>query len=351
MIRGCQASLDHFFTRCCSYPDRTLRSYWSKIDAIRCTLRSDKYDEYVSWEALDVFRERGASNPEDRLYALLGLGSDLKPDYALSLEDVFTNAVRTSIESTGSLYSLVRTTEKVRSPEVLRWAPDMCAQLPATGWYATSMPWYYQYWYYDAAKRTKAKMRPPRDSSGLRLEGLIIDRVRAAVPAPFLDVGFRAKIAACQALTDETSEEHENAYPRGGTYDDAWWRTAVADIVYTSGDKNYQQAKPGDEASCREYLRSERTSDLVGSSLQLTDKSLFATDTGLLGVCADTVEVGDVVSVLFGGRMPFVLRPRGEQRADDGTTRYEYVGQAYVHGIMDGEVIEEELDQTWNSLC
>lgn len=349
MILGCQASLDHFFTRCCGFPDGSLRSYWDKLDSIRCIMRNGKYDDYIFWEALNMFRERGASNPKDRVYALLGLGSDLQPDYTLSLEEVFTGAVRASIETTGSLHSLLRTAEEVRSPEVPRWAPDWCAKLPSATWYSVSMPWYYQFSYYDAAKRTKAKMRTPRDRSELCLQGFIIDRVRAVVPPPWND-GFKAKIAACQALADETSKRHENAYPRGGTYDDAWWRTAVADMMYYGDDTKYLRAKPEDEALCREYLRSELARDLVGSSVQLTGKSFFATETGMLGLCGETVEVGDVVSVLFGGNMPFVLRPRDE-RADDGTMKYEYVGQAYVHSIMDGEVIEEERDPAWINLC
>lgn len=351
MTRGCAASLGHFFARCCNYPDRTLRTYWDKIDAIRCIMRDGKYDDRIFWEALNMFRERGASNPKDRLYALLGLGSDLQPDYTLALEDVFMGAVRASIESTGTLHSLLRTHEVARSPEVPRWAPDWCAQLPDHTWHSVSMPWYYQYEFYDAVKGKRANTRPPRDSSELCLQGFIIDRVRAAVPASWWDVGFRGKVAACQALADETAERHGNAYPRGGgTYDDAWWRTAVADMSFYGDGQNYLRAGPEDEASCRAYLRSEVASDLRGSSVQLTDKSFFSTETGMLGLCAETVEVGDIVSVLFGGRMPFVLRPRGE-RVDDGTTKYEFVGQAYVHGIMDGEVLEEKRDPAWISLC
>ena len=43
------------------------------------------------------------------------------------------------------------------------------------------------------------------------------------------------------------------------------------------------------------------------------------------------MEVGDVVCVLFGGKMPFCLRPLGE--------RYLLVGECYVHGLMKGEAM------------
>lgn len=45
------------------------------------------------------------------------------------------------------------------------------------------------------------------------------------------------------------------------------------------------------------------------------------------------MEPGDVLCVLFGGKMPFVLRPW-----TDG--RFYLVGESYTHGLMNGEVIE-----------
>lgn len=44
------------------------------------------------------------------------------------------------------------------------------------------------------------------------------------------------------------------------------------------------------------------------------------------------MDAGDVVCVLFGGKLPFCLRPWG--------TRYLLVGECYVHGLMDGEAME-----------
>jgi hypothetical protein len=43
------------------------------------------------------------------------------------------------------------------------------------------------------------------------------------------------------------------------------------------------------------------------------------------------MKVGDVVCVLFGGKMPFCLRPWGRH--------YLLVGECYVHGLMDGEAM------------
>ncbi|KAI0114019.1 hypothetical protein GGR51DRAFT_505248 [Nemania sp. FL0031] len=41
---------------------------------------------------------------------------------------------------------------------------------------------------------------------------------------------------------------------------------------------------------------------------------------------------GDIVCVLFGGKLPFCLRPCGR--------RYLLVGECYVHGLMEGEAMQ-----------
>lgn len=49
-----------------------------------------------------------------------------------------------------------------------------------------------------------------------------------------------------------------------------------------------------------------------------------------------SIEQGDVVAILNGGRTPFLLRRRGEDDADGWTL----VGECYVHGLMNGEALQ-----------
>jgi hypothetical protein len=58
---------------------------------------------------------------------------------------------------------------------------------------------------------------------------------------------------------------------------------------------------------------------------------------GLLACMPRETRVGDIVVVLFGGWVPYVLRPL------DVEGEFELVGHCYVHGIMDGEWIEATL--------
>ncbi|KAK3941792.1 heterokaryon incompatibility protein 6, OR allele [Diplogelasinospora grovesii] len=66
-----------------------------------------------------------------------------------------------------------------------------------------------------------------------------------------------------------------------------------------------------------------------------TERRLGGTEKGYLCLLPKATEVGDQLTILKGGRVPVILRPRG-----DGTM--EFIGEAYVHGIMDGEAFRED---------
>jgi hypothetical protein len=67
-------------------------------------------------------------------------------------------------------------------------------------------------------------------------------------------------------------------------------------------------------------------------------RRMFRTKGDLLGMGPKSVQEGDEVWVLMGAKVPFVLRPVDGGRAPK---RYRLVGEAFVLGYMDGEVLEE----------
>jgi hypothetical protein len=77
------------------------------------------------------------------------------------------------------------------------------------------------------------------------------------------------------------------------------------------------------------------------------NKKGFSTNTGMIGLGNRDIRVGDCICILGGGNMPFILR---QVEGHGGDIAYQYIGQAYVHGIMDGEIMEEGRDLEWISL-
>lgn len=61
-------------------------------------------------------------------------------------------------------------------------------------------------------------------------------------------------------------------------------------------------------------------------------RRFFVTDDGLMGVGSTVIEEDDLIVVLFGGKVPYMLRP-----AEKG---YRFLGECYVHGLMKGEGVE-----------
>jgi hypothetical protein len=65
----------------------------------------------------------------------------------------------------------------------------------------------------------------------------------------------------------------------------------------------------------------------------LEDVKPFLSDSSYVGLCPKLSEVGDGIYIPLGAHVPYILR-----KLDDGV--HLLVGEAYVHGIMDGEIFE-----------
>lgn len=75
-------------------------------------------------------------------------------------------------------------------------------------------------------------------------------------------------------------------------------------------------------------------------------RKLFFTDSGNLGLGPMAMQEEDILCILFGGRVPYVLRAEGEF--------YRLVGECYVYDMMNGEAIasmeEGKLENRWFKL-
>jgi hypothetical protein len=54
------------------------------------------------------------------------------------------------------------------------------------------------------------------------------------------------------------------------------------------------------------------------------------------------METNDLICVLYGGDVPYVLRPNGD--------RFYFVGDCYVHGLMDGEGVNDDTSRYFTLL-
>lgn len=59
-------------------------------------------------------------------------------------------------------------------------------------------------------------------------------------------------------------------------------------------------------------------------------RRIFSTANGLVGLGPGAVQVGDRVCLFLGGQMLYIIR-------ETGNGIYQFAGECYVHGFMDGE--------------
>lgn len=65
-------------------------------------------------------------------------------------------------------------------------------------------------------------------------------------------------------------------------------------------------------------------------------RNFCTTKAGRLGWASKRAMEGDIVALLYGSAVPILLRPKQDRK-------YECLEACYIHGMMDGEVVEEKM--------
>ncbi|ORY03561.1 hypothetical protein BCR34DRAFT_573432 [Clohesyomyces aquaticus] len=82
----------------------------------------------------------------------------------------------------------------------------------------------------------------------------------------------------------------------------------------------------------------------VGMLQLLTETKYFVSESGYLGIGSSAVVPGDLVVLIFGCGMSYLLRP-------DGSGKHRLIGDAYVHGIMEGELMAQSYATQSFTIC
>lgn len=306
-----------------------------------------------------------ASDPRDRVYAIMGLASDLltlglSSDYEKSCTDAYISAAETILGNSGTIDILYAVTWPKHIQSMPSWVPDWTTSVPATfglrqmGRFSAS------------GKASCAHPTFASDPSGskiMTLRGYRVDKVRmtfSRLPNAFIESGFicqatiRRVVDLLREIThietmacDDLAAKHAR--------DEAFWRAPIADCdaVFNINHKYRPTATErmkesydalmmvsSEDACCdlraRTYLHVMK---LVSAR-----RRLFVSDRGYIGLGADDMRAGDMVCLLLGGDSPMVLR--------ETVMGYrQLVGEAYVHGIMHGEFLLTEPKLQDFKLC
>ncbi|KIW00453.1 uncharacterized protein PV09_07978 [Verruconis gallopava] len=304
-------------------------------------------------DLISVLRGFDATNPRDKLYALIPTSVDgdelIDVNYELPVDEVYTNAALSIIQKHHSLDILGHCTmSETGSLENLpSWVPNWTSKSGPIPFFKRSLVSQKTSEeaasgrdvigkLFNASGDTRAQTSIDRYSNILSVEGFIFDKVELVSPSTGNSHDSSA-IAVdwiewldTLSCTPDAHQALRKALPR----------VLVADTYRFSVDVGMRgciqpslAGKVGNESLLK--INAIEPDDIhesvTGPHPASFRRKLIVTEQGYLGLTAEQVEKNDVVAICCGGQLPLVLRAT--------SNHYTLIGEAYIHGIMDGEAM------------
>lgn len=302
------------------------------------------------------WRHREASISRDKIYALLGLlptealPSARQYSYEVPAASLFANVTFDLIEEEQSLRALIGSSEMPHmTPDLPTWSIDF-ANSNHVGW--RQLKWWnhsHRYHQFSASGSGSFEVVLRDKGTVLALTGFMVDEIVVASEAyevpdsePIPNDRLLKTIRCWKTLLDQRCTEHGDSqgYQANDSWQFAFAQTVVGGLVMEEFPLERTDATViTDLDGLLAVLERDDTDHKLYQSAcgMVPNHAFFVTRKGYLGVGPPRTRVGDQVWVLHGGRVPFVLRTT---KSDDSAVlplERTLVGDAYVHGIMDGE--------------
>ena len=301
-----------------------------------------------------------ASNPRDKIYALLGICDGISDegiviDYECSVQYAYTEVARQLLSRAKDFVVLstagigfARTYNDLPS-----WVPDWTSI--AHNGFLNSSIWAN----YHATPKGPPHIKAMSDPSILAIGGIYIDQITAVHElspvhdvrhnyqgARFLDHKFNKSSRQFSLDTNPSLPLCER--------EEAHWRTLCANQDNTGHLLSAEYAQYYDcyvtarersvETRANGTQEDKEQMKIISKGAMMYTKAWFGigkrrrlcrTALGFLGLAPPNTKVGDSVCLLLGAIAPFILREHDP--TPDGDQTYILVGECYVHGLMNLE--------------
>lgn len=369
---------DHFFSVSQS-GSQTARHALENISAIENARRSRSGALFMPlFHILLATSSSQCVDPRDKIYAVKGLAKDwmhkrgLEKNYTASFETLFKKFAIADVNRNLNLRILSCPSERDEESKVAlpSWTPDWRKIDNAHPFVR-----YSEYTKFRASNEMKAEAWHSHDQNVLHVRGKWVDSVAVLGPQSsftktidvfeinerkIAEIGESFKwLQECETLasnregfiTPERQEELGQTLTCGLTGDGlpapkhyskyflsymkfmATARKRFADFLLKArsspdGFKGLIEAIPGFE-----------THRLIEESISkwASTRRFCQTTSGALACVPKSARNGDIICILFGGEVPYLLRPRGPGF-------FRVIGECYVHGIMHGEGLSHDTE-------
>lgn len=288
---------------------------------------------YVGWSR-DIPQ---CKDPRDKIWGLAGLVSDLdelglEVNYRNSVEEVYEATARALLrQGRVDMLKWCRS-EQLNSPS---WVPDWARPIQSP-------------WSDDAAttlfKATGEKSQPSSQDDmvpgSISLQGVLVDTISEVGSVWRADSDKDFDHGACETMMKELIPFLEKSRYQEDKKMDALWRIPIGDKELPESSPYWIRATERSEKQFLALVSSEASSESTYSYQTCMGYNPMArpvaSEQGFVGLGTSDAQPGDVIVLLLGGSTPFILRPR-----TDVQEGYLLLGEAYIYGCMDGELVEK----------
>lgn len=333
-----------------------------------------------------ISRTSEATDPRDKIYALLGLlnkkemeadsSIPIHVDYRQPTSVVYADAVSHIFSRGDGPYLLSGVflpgvsadapridylPPTTQQPKLPSWVPDFSRQVGGKATQPSGMVFHPPAGISVSGPGADCQNgKVLEDNRTLQVEGLMIDTIEQiiAIP-PALDLWID-KLAEMESVAlnarQRPSQFGSSILPLMDKFKnkEPLWRILISNKRFMSG----YEAAPSSYGETYQSLLSKHVAtvdpnnNLDGKQrseyercleLRIGHISVFVTKGGFIGTCVPDSRVGDVAAIIFGSPVPFILRPpmRSGQVQDNARQTYSLIGASYVGGIMSGEMVDE----------
>jgi hypothetical protein len=322
----------------------------------------------------------------DKVYGVLGLiHPDIRPQITVSYEEgntdrmVLLEATSICFHREGLLPLQHGQEEKDTSLGLPSWCPDWNSKptiVPLIGFQFAPYPVTSSFrppdnkWLFGGEEETKPRFGFSKDHEILFLHGFVVGTVdfvnglgTEEKPEAAVYTGDELAIRAQYRMERLEStkkaclrwEEHVRTFQSvnysdsDGGYEEAFCRTIAGNRTFgrealDSDVKPIFDAWVGreiasDGASCSKPVDAKKIRDYSNSVVSLCAKRTFiTTTTGYFGLAPQKTKPGDLACIVYGADVAFILR---KPKPELGDVPGSFVGEAYIHGIMQGEYLKK----------
>lgn len=336
---------------------RIMNDMWYSVETwyeVRVDKSASKYLSLLNLLEVSGMRGLKATNPRDHIYGLLGVANDaiakrVKIDYQKNPVVLYTEIAEALITTYGlDILSYCQANISQENSLQINSSSDVWPSWVPLWHMGASMAFHKstslspQRPSFNASRNVHITSQPRVvKKSSLMCTGILLDEIKTIQNQPL-------KIDAPRQWIDKLSElaSKSDVYASPEEKAQAVWRTPCADQIVDQSTKLLRRAKDKDREGFEKLFErnsfwlvesgtitkaEESYHDAWISVNQRTLRSVFLTKKGYLGFGYVGIKSGDVVCILATASVPHLLR-----RTGDGV--YSFIGEAYVHGVMDGEV-------------